>query len=94
MTIAGDPTRTLPYYPSFHGDTPHQVDLIGHDNNDPEQSVTLVATTNSATGAFDMVSTCPVAGKKIGALDSYTATATELHLFESSKMNEVVLTKK
>ena len=69
------------------------VDLTGHDNADPDQSVTLGATT-TPTGSFDWSTTCPIVGKKIGAFDSYTATATELHLFEGTKKQEVILTKK
>jgi hypothetical protein len=71
-----------------------RVDLVGHDNADADKNAAFTATANSATGVIDMVTFCPVAGARLGAIDSYTATATELHLFESTKKGESVLTKK
>jgi len=69
------------------------MDLLGHDDAKPDIDATFEIMP-SPTGAFTDGVTCPAqfAGKKLGQIDSYTATATELHLFESSLSNENVFT--
>ncbi|MGZ3451403.1 MAG: hypothetical protein ACXVEF_17475 [Polyangiales bacterium] len=69
--------------------------LVGHDNTAADGAATFAITNNASTGAFDLSGTCPadVIGQHLGALDSYTADATTLHMYSSSKKNDVVLTK-
>jgi len=69
--------------------------LTGHDKTDPDQSAGFTMTANPLTGALAIVGFCPasVVGQHLGNLDSYTATATVIHAYSSSKNQEIVLTK-
>lgn len=63
------------------------------DNGDGMGGFTLTA--NASTGALSVIGFCPAGnvGKNLGNLDSYTAAATTIHAYASSKNNEVILTK-
>ena len=71
------------------------VDISGHDDNDAGNTARFTLTSNSATGAASMIGSCPAmfVGKKLGAIDSYTATATEVRFYESTKKYGVTFTK-
>jgi hypothetical protein len=69
--------------------------LTGHDDGEIDQSGAFTLTANSTTGALAVIGVCPagLVGQRLGDLDSYTATATVIHAYSSSKYNEVVITK-
>ena len=73
--------------------TGSQIELVGYDSTGPTINAVFASTSDAATGAFDMVSTCPAGGMHFGAVDHYAATPTELHLLESTKVRDFVFTR-
>ena len=85
--------KTHTYTFKITGTTMAVTGRDSEDNGDGSAGFTLTA--NPATGALSIIGFCPpgYVGKNLGNLDSYTATATVIHAYASTKQNEVVLTK-